>query len=175
MPRTLPDSQQCLSFQCGRARPASLAAQVQVCSGRLAKEAQTPPGVWTPEERGGQQGDRKEVWLLSNKASWPAPPFPPASLLACEQLWYSSYAVMLGQEPSLKVPSRGWGDARGCSLITRERTVPLRSSPEGGPPPGSIPYHFQQVQSPVIPQRNTSRPFKFVFIHMGREKGRAGR
>lgn len=96
---------------------------------------------------GSHQGKGKEDARLSDKVSRP----PSATRL--QQLWYSSYAVLLGQEPSRKITFQWAG----------------RHGPSGGPA-HSFPYHGQQARSPLTPQRNVSRPFKIIFIHTGREK-----
>ena len=81
-----------------------------------------------------------------------APPASPPSATRLQQLWYSSYAVLLGQEPSLKITFQ-WAGRCGPS----------------GRPAHSFPYRSTSRVS-TDSQRNVSRPFKIIFIHTGREK-----
>lgn len=125
----------------------------------------------TTEDRRSHQGKRKEVQHLLDQAPWPprpAPPSPPQGLQACERPWYSSYAVTLGQEPSLKSTSRGVGRCKG--------------RPKPGPSPGSADVRATRARYCAILDEsglrcfpeNVSRPFEIMCIHTSREKGRAG-
>lgn len=82
---------------------------------------------------------------------------------------------VLEQQPNLKSTFKGVGGFKG--LLSNHQKA-LGASPAalhmGGPHWGSLSYHFQQVWTLLLPQRNISRPFKILFIHWSREKGRAG-
>lgn len=122
VPRLLPDSGQLLDSECGRVnRQASPAAPVQVrkeAQGRCQGCAPQRTGVATKEK-----GRRFSIsWTRRPGPPRPAPPSPPQGLQACERPWYSSYAVTLGQEPSLKSTSRGVGRCKG-----RRNPVPLQA------------------------------------------------
>lgn len=106
----------------------------------------------TTEDRRSHQGKRKEVQHLLDQAPWPprpAPPSPPQGLQACERPWYSSYAVMLGQEPSLKSTSRGVGRCKG-----RQKPSPSPGSADVRATPGSLLCHSRRVWSLLLPREH---------------------
>lgn len=180
VPTTLPDSRRRVNFECGRVTDKlHTHCPAQVRGGRRGREAQG-----CHQGCAGQRGSQRRKaggWAsLGQSVSAPAlrlAASPPSGAPSLGAAWYSSYAASrAGKRAKLeKYLQAGGGDARDCSLITRE-LVPLRGSADQarGPRWGSLSYHFQQVWSLQLPQRNICRPFKFVLMHSSREKGRAG-
>lgn len=119
---------------------------------RSGRRLRATPGVCMAEDRRSHQGERKEVQHLLDRVSWPprpAPPSPPQGLQACEQPWYSSYAVVLGQEPSLKSTSEGVGRCEG-----RQKPSPCPGSADVRATPGSLLCHSQRVWSLLLPREH---------------------
>lgn len=71
----------------------------------------------TAEERGGRQEKGRRVGVSGTEWLAALPSFPQqhSCWLSWAQLWYSSYAVLLGQQPGLNITFRGrWrGGERG--------------------------------------------------------------
>lgn len=144
VPRLLPDSGQRLDSECGRVnRQASPSAPVQVrkgAQGRRQGRALQRTGV-APKEKG--RGFSISWTRRPGRPALPLPPSPPLGLRACEQPWYSSYAVVLGQEPSLRSTS----GARGGARDGRNLSLPRLCGREGHAGLITVPFSTSLVSA----------------------------